>query len=73
LPGSFLGAGATLSAAIAALVANGLDFHEAVLEAQEFTNASLSHAQRFGMGKLVPDRYFWAREPDETVNIDQPE
>jgi len=62
--GSYMGAGATLSAAIAALIANGLDVHDAVLEAQEFTNAALAHAQRFGMGKLVPDRYFWAREPE---------
>lgn len=71
LSGSFLGAGSTLSAAIAALVANGLDFPEAVLEAQEFTNAALAHAQRFGMGKLVPDRYFWAREPDEQQDLDK--
>jgi hydroxymethylpyrimidine/phosphomethylpyrimidine kinase len=72
LSGSFLGAGSTLSAAITALVANGLDFPEAVLEAQEFTNAALAHAQRFGMGKLVPDRYFWAREPEEQQILDQP-
>jgi hydroxymethylpyrimidine/phosphomethylpyrimidine kinase len=65
LNGSFLGAGSTLSAAITALVANGLEISDAVLEAQEFTNAALAHAQRFGMGKLVPDRYFWAREPSE--------
>lgn len=62
LPGAFSGAGATLSAAIAAMLANGLDVPEAALEAQEFTMAALSHAQRIGMGKLVPDRYFWARE-----------
>ncbi len=71
LTGSFLGAGSTISAAIAALVANGLDIPDAVLEAQEFTNAALAHAQRFGMGKLVPDRYFWAREPDEPRDLDQ--
>ena len=64
LPGTFSGAGATLSAAITAMLATGLDVPEASLEAQEFTMAALSHAQRFGMGKLVPDRYFWAREPD---------
>ena len=63
LPGAFTGAGSTLSATIAALLANGLDAPEAVFEAQEFTNAALSGAQRLGMGKLVPDRYFWAREP----------
>ena len=65
LTGSFLGAGSTLSGAVAGLVANGLDMADAVLEAQEFTNAALAHAQRFGMGKLIPDRYFWAREPED--------
>ena len=63
LPGTFTGAGSTLSATIAALLANGLDAPDAAFEAQEFTNAALSGAQRLGMGKLVPDRYFWAREP----------
>jgi hydroxymethylpyrimidine/phosphomethylpyrimidine kinase len=70
--GSFLGAGSTLSGAITALLANGLAMSDAVLEAQEFTNEALAHAQRFGMGKLVPDRYFWAREPDEIPPSDQP-
>lgn len=64
VPGSFCGAGATLAATVAAMLANGLDIPEAVFEAQEFTVASIAHAQRLGMGKLVPDRYFWAREPD---------
>jgi len=62
--GSFAGAGTTLSATIAALLANGLDVPEAVVEAQEFAVAALLNAQRIGMGKLVPDRYFWAREPE---------
>jgi hydroxymethylpyrimidine/phosphomethylpyrimidine kinase len=64
--GSFSGAGSTLSATIAALLANGLDVPEAVVEAQEFTIAALANAQRLGMGKLVPDRYFWAREPENS-------
>ncbi|MDE2427959.1 MAG: hydroxymethylpyrimidine/phosphomethylpyrimidine kinase [Burkholderiales bacterium] len=64
LAGTHAGAGSTLSAAIAALLANGLEIPEAILEAQEFTHAALSHAQRLGMGKLIPDRYFWAREPE---------
>lgn len=65
LPGSFTGAGSTLSAAICAMLANGLEIPEAVSEAQEFTLAALAHAQRLGMGKLIPDRYFWARESNE--------
>lgn len=62
--GPFAGAGNTLSATVAAMLANGLDMPEAVAEAEEFTNAALAHAQRLGMGKLVPDRFFWAREAD---------
>ncbi|MGI4849314.1 MAG: bifunctional hydroxymethylpyrimidine kinase/phosphomethylpyrimidine kinase, partial [Janthinobacterium lividum] len=50
-PGTFTGAGNTLSATIAAMMANGLEVPEASLEAQEFTVAALAHAQRLGMGK----------------------
>ena len=72
ISGSYNGAGATLGATIAALLANGLDVPEAVFEAQEFTIASIAHAQRLGMGKLVPDRYFWARESDEEIDLTPP-
>lgn len=65
LPGAFAGAGSTLSAAICATLANGLEIPKAVFEAQEFTLAALAHAQRLGMGKLIPDRYFWARASDD--------
>jgi hydroxymethylpyrimidine/phosphomethylpyrimidine kinase len=67
ISGSFAGAGSTLSATIAALLANGLDMPEAVFEAQEFTIASLANAHRLGMGKLIPDRYFWTREPEDNA------
>jgi hydroxymethylpyrimidine/phosphomethylpyrimidine kinase len=49
---------------MAAMLANGLDVPEVVSEAEEFTNAALTQAQRLGMGKLVLDRFFWAREGD---------
>jgi hydroxymethylpyrimidine/phosphomethylpyrimidine kinase len=65
ISGSFAGAGSTLSAAVAAMLANGLEVPEAISEAQEFTVAALTHAQRLGMGRLIPDRYFWAREPGD--------
>lgn len=65
IPGSHLGASSTLSAAIVAMLANGLEVPEAVMEAQEFTFASITHAQRLGMGKLIPDRYFWTKETQE--------
>jgi hydroxymethylpyrimidine/phosphomethylpyrimidine kinase len=71
ISGSFAGAGSTLSAAIAAMLANGLEVPEAVSEAQEFTVAALTHAQRIGMGRLIPDRYFWAREPSPS-ETDEP-
>jgi hydroxymethylpyrimidine/phosphomethylpyrimidine kinase len=68
LPGSFSGAGSTMSATIAAMLATGVDAPEAVFEAQEFTHSTLSNAHRLGMGKLTPDRYFWAKEPDSTAD-----
>jgi hydroxymethylpyrimidine/phosphomethylpyrimidine kinase len=60
LPGTFIGAGSTMSAAIAALLAQGLTPVDAVRAAQEFTHGALAHAQRFGMGKLVPNKLFRA-------------
>ena len=32
----------------------------------------LSNAQRIGMGKLLPDRYFWARESEDPADLDAP-
>ena len=58
LPGPFLGAGGTLSAAIAAYLARGADTPTAVELAQDYTLGALAHAQRYGMGKLVPNRTF---------------
>lgn len=58
LPGPFLGAGGTLSAAIAAFLARGADTPTAVELAQHYTQGALAHAQRYGMGKLVPNRTF---------------
>jgi len=62
LQGSYHGSGCTLAAAIAALLANGLDIPEAVREAQEYTWQALSAGFRPGMGQYLPDRFFWARE-----------
>lgn len=65
LGGHYLGARATLSAAIAAELAHGMDLREAVREAQEFTWQALSGAYRPGMGLALPDRLFWARDGGE--------
>jgi len=66
LPGSYHGSGCTLASAIAAMLANGLELADAVREAQEYTWNTLAKAYRPGMGQLLPDRLFWARdeEPD---------
>lgn len=69
LPGSYYGAGNTISATIAAMLANGMDLNTAVFEAQEFTIAAIAHAERLGMGRLVIDRYFWARESSNDNDI----
>lgn len=56
LAGAFTGAGSTQSAAITALLASGRSAPQAVREAQAYTHGALAQAQRFGMGKLVPNR-----------------
>jgi hydroxymethylpyrimidine/phosphomethylpyrimidine kinase len=64
LPGNFHGSGCTLASACAATIANGLGVPEAVRDAQEYTWQTLKYAYRTGMGQLVPDRLFWAREEE---------
>jgi hydroxymethylpyrimidine/phosphomethylpyrimidine kinase len=65
LPESFHGSGCTLASAIAAALANGLAVPEAVRDAQEFTWQTLASGFRAGAGQSIPDRFFWAREPQE--------
>jgi hydroxymethylpyrimidine/phosphomethylpyrimidine kinase len=62
LAGSYHGSGCTLASAIAAALANGLGMPEAVRDAQEYTWQALASGFRPGMGQLLPDRFFWARE-----------
>lgn len=65
LPGSYHGSGCTLASAIAANIANGLDIAEAVRDAQDYTWQALANGFRPGMGQMLPDRFFWAREPED--------
>jgi hydroxymethylpyrimidine/phosphomethylpyrimidine kinase len=65
LAGSYHGSGCTLASAIAAALANGLAVPEAVRDAQEFTWQTLANGFRPGTGQWLPDRFFWAREPQE--------
>ncbi|MGI4815318.1 MAG: bifunctional hydroxymethylpyrimidine kinase/phosphomethylpyrimidine kinase [Janthinobacterium lividum] len=67
-PHRLLGTGDTLAAAIAALLANGLEVPEAVREAQEYLYQASRTAFRPGMGGFVPDRFFWARADDAQPN-----
>ncbi|MDQ5896392.1 MAG: hypothetical protein RLZZ592_2881 [Pseudomonadota bacterium] len=62
---SFVGAGETLSAALAALLATGQELHLAVSEALAFLDQALDAGFRPGMGNVVPDRFFWALPPED--------
>jgi len=62
LPGSYHGSGCTLASAIAACLANGGSIEEAIRDAQEYTWHALANGFRAGMGQLIPDRLFWARQ-----------
>jgi hydroxymethylpyrimidine/phosphomethylpyrimidine kinase len=62
----FTGAGDTLSAALAALIASGTELNEAVTEALSYLDRCLENGFRPGMGHVIPDRLFWAQpEPDD--------
>ena len=66
----FAGAGDTLSAALAALLANGHDLQAATSEALTYLDHSLDAGFHPGMGHIVPDRLFWAQmdEDDAAAN-----
>jgi len=71
---TFTGAGDTLSAALAALVASGSDLNNAATEALAYLDRCLDAGFRPGMGNVVPDRLFWAQpEGDEPGELTQEE
>jgi hydroxymethylpyrimidine/phosphomethylpyrimidine kinase len=59
LPHSYHGSGCTLAAAIAALLAQGLDPFTAIGEAQDYTWEALAAAYQPGAGQYNPQRLFW--------------
>jgi hydroxymethylpyrimidine/phosphomethylpyrimidine kinase len=61
----FSGAGDTLAAALAALVASGADLAAAATEALAYLDRCLDAGFRPGMGNVVPDRLFWAQPEGE--------
>ena len=62
---SFVGAGDTLSASLAALLAAGAELQAAVGEALTFLDQALDAGFRPGMGNVIPDRFFWALPPGD--------
>jgi len=66
LPHSYHGSGCTLAAAIAGLLAQGLEPFTAIHEAQEYTWESLKQGYRIGMGQHIPNRLFWARGDEDS-------
>ncbi|MEK9802374.1 MAG: bifunctional hydroxymethylpyrimidine kinase/phosphomethylpyrimidine kinase [Curvibacter sp.] len=70
----FSGAGDTLSATLAALVASGCDLGEAFAEALGYLDHCLDGGFRPGMGHVIPDRLFWAQaDTDDTSPDDEAE
>jgi len=69
---SFVGAGDTLSAALAALLSVGAEIHAAVGEALSFLDQSLDAGFRPGMGNVLPDRFFWALPPADEADGETP-
>lgn len=63
LPGSYHGSGCTLAAAIAALLARGMELEPAVREAQAYTWQALSAAFQAGRGQALPNRFPRSPEP----------
>jgi hydroxymethylpyrimidine/phosphomethylpyrimidine kinase len=70
---TFVGAGETLSAGLAALLATGVELHAAVGEALAFLDQALDAGFRPGMGNVVPDRFFWALPGDDELEGEAPE
>jgi hydroxymethylpyrimidine/phosphomethylpyrimidine kinase len=62
---TFVGAGETLAAGLAALLATGVELHAAVGEALAFLDQALDAGFRPGMGNVIPDRFFWALPEDD--------
>jgi len=69
---TFAGAGDTLSATLAALLASGSDLAESVKEALGYLDRCLDAGFRPGMGHIVPDRLFWA-QPESDDDDTEPD
>jgi len=71
---TFSGAGDTLSAALAALLATGCELAPGFSEALSYLDRCLDGAFRPGMGNKIPDRLFWAQpDPADPDSLTPPE
>jgi len=61
LPGEYHGSGCTLAAALAAMLARGLDVPAAARAAQDYTWKTLQAGFRAGRGQRLPDRFFGSK------------
>ena len=68
---SFVGAGDTLAAALASLLAVGSELQAAVGESLQFLDQSLDAGFRPGMGNVVPDRFYWAMPPEDAETAEE--
>jgi len=62
---TFIGAGDSLCAALAALLASGSELPQACAQAFSYLEGCLSGGFRPGMGQSIPDRLFWAQPEDD--------
>jgi len=69
----FSGAGDTLSASLAALIAGGSELTSAATEALGYLDRCLDAGFRPGMGNVVPDRLFWAQPDTDSAQLTEEE
>ncbi len=67
----FSGAGDTLSAALAALIASETELAEAASEALSYLDRCLESGFRPGMGNVLPDRLFWAHPETDDIEPEE--
>ena len=70
---TFVGAGDTLSSALAAILASTEEVDAAVSEAVSCLDQALDAGFRPGMGQIIPDRFFWALPPDGEGDAAEPD
>jgi hydroxymethylpyrimidine/phosphomethylpyrimidine kinase len=64
-PKQTFGINNTLASAIAAQLGQGINLHQAIQEAHEFTRLCIQNSARIGMGQIVPNHNFWITEKIE--------